>query len=398
MTRVRSAVWRTGQFARVRAGRVAGRIGRPEPTTTGVHCDDVAAWAARHQGARPRRLSEAREVVRRPPRTLDPVVSEFFARRAPEHHPARDLVPVDGARVVGAAGMVVLPDGSVAVESLVVPRFLDEVPELVAPRRVPVQRRPGDHFSLLVPWAQDFNHYHWCHDSLLRLHDVLDHLPSDTHFLVPGWLRPVQLETLSLLGIGRDRLVPVTGLVMLELGTLHHVGQGTVPGSHEAAAERWLSDRFRAATGCATARTGRRVYVSRRSARRATVNEAAVVALLDEFGFEVVVAEALSVGAQVQRFAEAAVIVGGHGAGLYNMVHAAPGAVVVDMVDRYHLEYAPVFRSLAEELGHEYWYLTTDIPVDRGPQSDSVVPVEQLEATLLAAGLDRRRTPAGGPR
>ncbi|MBM3692273.1 MAG: hypothetical protein FJW77_03095 [Actinobacteria bacterium] len=61
-----------------------------------MHCDDVAAWASRHQGARPRRLSEAREVVRRPPRTLDPVASEFFARRAPEHHRARDLVPVTG--------------------------------------------------------------------------------------------------------------------------------------------------------------------------------------------------------------------------------------------------------------------------------------------------------------
>jgi capsular polysaccharide biosynthesis protein len=393
MPRARSAVWRAGQVARVRAGRVTGRIGRPEPTTTGARCDDVAVWASRHQGARPRRLAEERELVRRPPRTLDPVVSEFFTLRAPEHHRARDLVTVHGARVVGAAGMVVLPDGSVAVESLVVPRFLDEVPELVAPRRVPVRRLPGDHFSLLVPWAQAFNHYHWCHDSLLRLHRVLDDLPPGTRFLVPGWLRPVQVETLTLLGIERARLVPVTGLVTLELGTLHHVAQRTTPGSHEADAERWLSDRFKAAAGCRAAGGDRRLYVSRRAARRAVVNEDAVVALLDEFGFEVVVAEALPFPEQVRRFAEATVIVGGHGAGLYNMVHAAPGAVVVDMVDPHHLDAASIFLSLAEELGHEHWCFTTEIAIDRGAQSDVVVPLDRLEATLVAAGIDRRRTP-----
>jgi len=390
MPRVRSAVWRAGQMLRVRAGRIAGRIDRPEPTTTGVRCEDVAAWAVRHQGATPRRVSEAREVVRRPPRTVEPTVSAFFAQRAPEHHRARDLVPVHGARVVGAAGMVVLPDGAAAVESLVVPRFLDEVPELVAPRRVPVHRRPGDHVSLLVPWAQDFNYYHWCHDSLLRLYGVVDHLPPDTRVLVPGWLRPVQVETLALLGIGRERLVPVTGLVTLELGTLHAVPQATMPGSHHADAERWLSDRFRAAVGCAGASGTRRIYVSRRSARRAVVNEAEVVALLARFGVEVVVAEALPFAEQVRVFAEASVIVGAHGAGLYNMIHAAPGAVVVDMVDPYHFEYAPVFRSLAQELGHEYWYLSTAVAVDRGPQSDVVVPLDRLEATLLAAGIDRR--------
>lgn len=390
MPRVRSAVWRTGQVLRVSAGRIAGRIDRPEPTTTGARCDDVAAWAAHHQGAEPRRVSEAREVVRRPPRTVEPTVSEFFDRRAPEHHRARDLVPVHGARVVGAAGMVVLPDGAVAVESSVVPRFLDEVPELVAPRRVPVQRRPGDHFSLLVPWAQDFNFYHWCHDSLLRLHGVIEHLPPDTCVLVPGWLRPVQVETLARLGFGADRLVRVTGLVTLELGTLHSVPQATMPGSHQADAERWLSARFKAAIGCDGTTGTRRLYVSRRSARRAVVNEAEVVALLDRFGFEVVVAEALPFAEQVRVFAGASVIVGGHGAGLYHMVHAAPGAVVVDLVDPYHLEYAPVFRSLAEELDHEYWYLTTAVAVDRGPQSDVVVPLDRLESTLHAAGIGRR--------
>lgn len=388
---LRARLWRAGQSARVAAGRLTGRVGAPEPTTTGEACPDVGAWAAEHQGAVPRQLFAGRDLVRSLPHTVEPAVAEVYLQRTTDHLGARYRVPVRGARIVGDRGLVVLPDGSASVESVYVTEQLEQVPEFASPRRVPVRRLPGDHYSLLVPWVRQFNYYHWCHDSLLRLHDVLDDLPAQTRFVVPGWLRPVQYETLGLLGIGKDRLVHCTGMTTLELETLHFATWTTLSGHHRGEADRWLSGRFLDALGVAPRGEGRRLFVSRRHARRKTANEAEVVALLDEFGFEVVVAEELSFAEQAARFAEAAVIVGSHGAGLYNMTFAPPGAVVVDMIGESHLFNGFIYWSMALEAGHEYWYFLTESSAVEGDQSDTVIPLGKLEATLLGAGVDRRR-------
>ena len=374
----------------MRAGRLSGRIGRSETVVSGAICPDVESWAAEHQGAESRELLAGRASVRTPPGTLEPTLLPAFTARMRHDHGRRYVVAVRDARIVGTSGLVVLPDGQAAVESVFDAPTLAGLPEFTHPQDLPVEHVRGAAVSLLVPWASVFNHYHWLHDSVLRLHDLIDTLPPRTSVVVPGWLRPVQVETLALVGVDRSRLVRCTGRTTLAPETLHFATEVSVSGYHRGEADRWLAERMRATLGLGEPGGDRRLYLSRRHRRRRVANEDAVLALLEPLGFEAVAPERLSLRDQVALFGQASVIVGPHGAALHNMIHAAPGAVVVDLVGPSLVDNAYIFWNQAQELGHDYWYLTTTALDADDPQADTVVPVDVLAATLAAAGIRSR--------
>jgi len=84
--------------------------------------------------------------------------------------------------------------------------------------------------------------------------------------------------------------------------------------------------------------------------------------------------------------------VGPHGAGFTNMLFAPPGLKVVDLIDPNRLSHAYVFWSMAEEIGHEYWYLVADpVPGTTG-EDDTSVPLDKLAATIERMGLGPRRS------
>jgi capsular polysaccharide biosynthesis protein len=105
----------------------------------------------------------------------------------------------------------------------------------------------------------------------------------------------------------------------------------------------------------------RRLYVSRRGARR-ILNEDELIAALEPLGFEVARPDELDLPTQVALFSEATIIVGPHGAGLTNMVFARSGAV---------LELFPPewvgwhYYMLAQAAGHRYWYVIGRGAADR---------------------------------
>jgi hypothetical protein len=80
-------------------------------------------------------------------------------------------------------------------------------------------------------------------------------------------------------------------------------------------------------------RPWRRLLLSRRQARnRRCCNEDQLLAALTPLGFERVDLEQRSVQDQWQLFAEAAIVMGVHGAGFTNLVACQPGALVVELV------------------------------------------------------------------
>ena len=137
----------------------------------------------------------------------------------------------------------------------------------------------------------------------------------------------------------------------------------------------------------------RRLYVTRGRAKhtRRVENEAALVAALAPWGFEVIDPGALSPAEQVRAFAEAECIVGPHGAGLTNVAFAAPGAAVVELFARDYVN--ECFWALASTVeGLRYRYLVGDgSPVrsrrNRGVASDITVEprkVRRLVEELMA--------------
>ena len=96
----------------------------------------------------------------------------------------------------------------------------------------------------------------------------------------------------------------------------------------------------------------RRIYISRaKASRRQVLNEEAIVPLLREHEFEVLMCEELSFADQVRRFSEAEVVLGPHGAGLTNILYAPKGS----RVGEFHgVESNSCFAVMARQLGLHY--------------------------------------------
>jgi hypothetical protein len=359
--------------------------GRGRPVT-----DNVRDWAALDQGAQSQVLFEPRQITRRMPRTVEPELHDVYAARRVAQQSGRYLVPVRGARLIGARGLVMLPDGSFAAESVWGTPELKRDPNYVAPVRRQVVAKPGNYFSLVVHQSGTRNYYHWFHDVLTRLHGVLEHLPSDTTFVIPPNLREFQQDSLCLMGIPDDRLAPFNGEEVWELATLHFAPLVSNVGSDRGDVDVWLRDQVLEGCGISPQPAGRRIYISRRhAAKRRLLNEEAVLALLANYGFETVATEELSLRDQAALFAQAEALVSTHGAGLTNMLFSAPGLRVIDMIEPSMLNVAYIYWTMAAELDHEYWYFVTDSVPRRGYQNDTVIPLEKLEATLESMHLDR---------
>ena len=123
--------------------------------------------------------------------------------------------------MIGDAGLVVLPDGAFSSELVFEPAQLVRQPAYNTPLPNAARKKDGSYFSLLYLWSDEHNYYHWIHDALLRLHLLLPHLPEDIRFLVQPDLRPFQLDSLAMLGIGTDRLCTFPGNECWELETLY---------------------------------------------------------------------------------------------------------------------------------------------------------------------------------
>ena len=347
-------------------------------------CDSVKDWAANRTELECRMIAPSRDVTRRLPRTVEPKVHDHFLEHVHVRQRDRWLVKVPGAKIVGDSGMVVLPDGCIAVESLYARAVLESDPSYQRPPRRPAVRKAGSYFSLIVIWAKSGNYYHWLHDTLERLPGVIDSVPDTVQFIVPATLTPLQLETLRAVGIDESRLEFFSGRQPWELEELYFAPAMSNSGSHRRDADLWLRDRLLDAYGVAPTRACRRIFVTRRGiAHRHTVNEDAVEAALRAYDFETVMPETSSLREQVQLFAEAETVVATHGSALTNILFSPPGLAVLDMVPPAMVDLAHIFWGMAEELGHEYWYLLADAVERPGArQPDVRVPIDKLEATL----------------
>jgi hypothetical protein len=78
---------------------------------------------------------------------------------------------------------------------------------------------------------------------------------------------------------------------------------------------------------------GRRIYVSRKNARRSPDNEAEVEKTFQNLGFEVLELEKLTLLDQIASLSQASLIAGVHGAGLTNAIWLKEGSKVLDIVN-----------------------------------------------------------------
>lgn len=330
--------------------------------------------AERYEFERPRHVGDLPEVI-------ESKVGECTV-------PAPFVVEVEDATILGPSALVAA-DGRVLLESTLgsYQRLIDaSVRTLMAgqlPFETGFQRAEEQYddpvFSLVGPWATDY--YHWLTDYLVQvfaLETYRERTGTDPTVLIPAdppdWLS----DSLSLVGIDPDRAVKWSGrrarYSQLAVGTLRRHTASTGDGYiHSPAAMARLGDRIRDAVPEAdTDGRHRRLYVSRGDAQdRRVRNEDALLATLDDYGFERIVPGEHTFAEQVRRFADAEVVLGPHGAGLTNIIFT-PKTTLVELFGSYR---NACFFALARGMGHGYASVTC-----RPEGEDMAVDVSAIES------------------
>jgi capsular polysaccharide biosynthesis protein len=357
--RIRNVVWRVRSARRYRGVARSGVVG----TLT-----DFAAVCG--PGARVlERPAPAPNAEPRPPMHLEPSlhpVLEALVEPWPLQGLCAGVFP--GARLETAFGIVVARDGSVLGASAWDPEQLRK--SGVLDRQPRFRRRVAGHCASLV--SQFGGYFHWLTEALPRI-AVLRLLGlADVPVITPPGLTPVQCESLERLGV--EVAMPYHD------GITPDVLVWARPPGHTGHPPRWACDWLREELLGDRPPAGRsRLYISRRDARsRRVANEGEVMALLREHGFDVVQPEQLTLREQAELFAGAGIVVAPHGAGNANLLFSR-SATLVELFDPGYMN--GCYYSLAQALGHPYWYLMCD-PEAPG---DVRVPLDRLERVVDAA-------------
>jgi len=295
------------------------------------------------------------------------------------------LYYLEECRILGDEGAVISPDNRVFCEFTFPPSSRWDEHSCFKRRRIPsVVRLPGWYATLVYPESKYF--FHWMLESLPRMALLKDYLALLDGIFVPGPLQKFHEESLQALGVGKDKLIPVS------VNTHYQPERLFVPRAFSMYnpprwMHLWFKENFLAdaewrkiAHG-----KGRKVYISREDApARRVLNEQEVVACLARHGFEVVNSTELSFQDQARLFNNADVIVAGHGAGLSNIVFCAQGTKIIEILPPRWM--APCFMVLASSAGCIYKHIVGVESVsgkDRDPQRDHIkVPMAQLEQLL----------------
>jgi hypothetical protein len=295
-----------------------------------------------------------------------------------EHERPIRVASLPGARLLGSGG-VATSEGRLVWESLWdkdhFGRDFDPPPVFPPPTQI-----PGVSASIVSLWCD--NYFHWIFNSLPRLAVLKASGVQYEHLIVPEDMKPFQYETLDLLGVPRDILVPFTGAhVQPEV----LVWASPVAPINDPSA--FLLDWVRSSLSAPNPKhPRRRLYVSRKGASRNVINERELYKALEPLGFEYVEPGSLPFPEQVQVFTQAQVAVGSHGANFVNGIFS-PHMTVVEFFQPAHVNWS--ICGVLSGVGHEHWNILCQ-PVRRIGRrrfDDMRVPVDLVLATLKAIGV-----------
>lgn len=272
--------------------------------------------------------------------------------------PATRVLELPGARIVGSQGWVVTPDHQVAVP-------LSWYESFGRPSLVHIRWESERHLSGTVlnlgTMNGAINYGHFLLDGIGRL-SVCGlagiSLAEVDHVVVPQFPSAGARAVLDDVGIPADKIV---GLDRGESVTGDVVLAPSMPGTTRIYRPS-LVDFLRRTRPPGSGEARRRVMISRRGGRRPLSNAAAVEDLAVRHGFEVVTPESVDLPSVL---AEAAVVVGSHGAALADLTFCRPGTRVVELMPSDHM--FPYWFTLARAGGLAYSVVVGESRTVRDP-------------------------------
>ncbi len=243
-------------------------------------------------------------------------------------------------------------------------------------------------------------YYHWMFDVLPRIEILQKRLQQQgkdlehiDYFVFNGFEKTFQKETLRTLNIPLDKVISSDRVPHLQAEQLivpsfaGHL-DWVPPESIDFLRNAFLSQAPPRARK-------KRIYVTRTQAKyRHVFNEAAVVALLGQFGFESVAIETLSVAQQAQLFAEAEAIITPHGSGLTNLAFCSPNTTVIEFFSPHYVR--TDYWMISQYLQLNHYYLIGEsfrcqplrqLMYPSGLSEDFSIDLPALRALLRTAGL-----------
>jgi len=301
------------------------------------------------------------------------------------------VVVLTEARVCQSAGIVVTAENALLADVSDLAFVADD---RAGPLRMSHLPRPK-HTPLTVAvltTGPHHNFYHWMIEALPRLDLYERSGVSIDYFYAPTGTR-FQRESLDLLGISPDRILPATRQTHLAPARLL---ASSFTGSPSLAKTDYLSRRLGLHAGLLAGRP-RRIFITRAGRRaRAVANERELLRSLKPLGFERVRLEAMPLLKQVALFQQAECVVGPHGAGLTNLVFCRPGTQVVEI----GTPYRPwtCFYEIAHHRGLAYHlHLATPVQVSHFDPAtgvgDSGLRVDPAELAGIVKTLLAGRNP-----
>lgn len=215
----------------------------------------------------------------------------------------------------------------------------------------------GRVFSLLTLGAAKHYYYHWVFDAVAKLHLLKKSGLFDKvdYFLVPNYQYQYNKDYLKHFGISESKIINEE----IE----HHIQADLLMVCSEIRIEDHLPKDIcnffysSFVNSYEKKRSGKAIYIARGDAAksRKVSNEAALIPVLKNLGFEIYYLSRISVQEQAAIFNSASLIVAAHGGGLSNLVFCEPGTKVLEFFpDQYVRHY---FYDICTKRGLIYDYL-----------------------------------------
>jgi capsular polysaccharide biosynthesis protein len=251
----------------------------------------------------------------------------------------------------------------------------------------------GDAIDRALVLGDSANYYHWLIDDLPN-YGMLKQRDLPGPILFGHHITGFHFESLARIGLDPDRLHyveflsrrPVRDLTVFHRPqtkmTMAQLMSGVVPAITAKRAD-WLRSIF---TPPGQKKGTKRIYISRAGApHRSLSNEAQVLAMLEQRGFQSYPLGSMSLADQAALFSQAEIALGPHGAGFTNMVFAPPGAKILELNSNDDLP--PYFRGIAQAIGLNHFSLTGQLTRSAKPRTRSWWHFE-IDVRKLARLLD----------
>jgi capsular polysaccharide biosynthesis protein len=322
-------------------------------------------------------------VVQSPPPGLPRIAQPEFNFVASRRYPDASVSFLTGAHLFGDEGLVLTRDNRVLAEFY--HQFNRPLSRIVFGRpfglfNLTVQRSAVAIGLLASP--QNRNYYHWLFDALPRWHLLERWHGVIEQYAVPDNLASAQLETLRLLGVTEDKMLPLKPGGRLRCQYLY---VPSLPGS-EGCYPPWSLDFLREKFlphAASTPGLGPLIYIQRGLAsKRPVLNEPELIAMLEPRGFRAVALESHSFLEQVAIFRDARVIVAAHGAGLANLAFATKSSALLELYSPDYIR-PDCFFTLARARGLTYdLWIDGVMPGSRRPWGSIIADLPAISTKL----------------